>query len=128
MLIEIIGVDMTEVQLDLFLQDKYDRRRHALQYGNIHYSDRIISALVNLGWVSDIDQTLFAKKVDVNPELVGVMEIEHRLIALGVSSDRRYFTIYSGFDVVFEIDGREFDFKPKAAAKLLNDFAMGMYV
>lgn len=125
---------MNEVQLelDLVIADKYDRRRAALESNGLHYSDRIIQALVARGWVHDKSGGIGSgkvlyKQVDVAAKYQGEMGINRRVIPIGIDDDDRYFSVLSGFDVAFDIDGREYDFKPKAAAKLLDEYVERMY-
>lgn len=117
-------------ELDLVITDKYERRRAALQSKGLHYSDRIIEALKSRGWIQDMygvsSSNMLYKEVEVSYKYVGLIGIKRRVIAIRID-DNRYFSVLSGFDVAFDIDGRNFDFKPKAAAKLLDDFVERMY-
>ena len=56
---------MNEVQLelDLVIADKYERRRAALKSKGLHYSDRIINALIARGWVYDKSGSIGNSKV-----------------------------------------------------------------
>lgn len=125
---------MNEVQLelDLVIADKYDRRCAALKSNGLHYSDRIIQALVARGWYhdkSDIGEgrTLY-KEILVSDSYIGLIRAKSRVIAINIDENFRYFRVLSGFDVAFDIDGRKYDFKPKAAAKLLDEYVERMYV
>lgn len=125
---------MNEVQLelDLVIADKYDRRRAALKSKGLHYSDRIIEALKARGWIHDNSGGIGSgkvlyKEVELSDKYVGEMGIWCRVIHIGIDDNNRYFSVLSGFDVAFDVDGRDFDFKPKAAAKLLDEYVERMY-
>ena len=120
------------LELDLVIADKYDRRRAALQSKGLHYSDRIIEALKARGWIHNKSVGIgggkvLYKEVEVNDKYVGEIGIKRRVITIGIDDNNRYFSVLSGFDVAFDIDGRDFEFKPKAGAKLLDDFVERMY-
>lgn len=120
---------MSEVQLELNLVvgDKFERRREYLKTAKLHYSDRIINKLESLGWEVSEDRKLLAKVVKASSKHVGDIGLVERIPTIEISKNGRYFTIHQGFDVAFDIDGREFDFKPNAAAMLLNNFVENMY-
>lgn len=125
---------MNEVQLelDLVIADKYERRRAALKSKGLHYSDRIVEALKARGWIHNKSGGIGSgkvlyKEVELADKYVGEMGIKRRVIAIGIDDDLRYFSVLSGFHDVFDIDGRDFDFKPKAGAKLLDEYVEKMY-
>lgn len=120
-----------ELELDLVIADKYDRRRAALEINRLHYSDRIIQALVARGWYhdkSDIGEgRILYKEILVSDSYIGLIGAKSRVITIVIDENFRYFRVLSGFGVAFVIDGRNFDFKPKAAAKLLDEYVERMY-
>lgn len=92
----------------------------------MHYSEIIISELVKLGWIFNGDN-LLTKVFTIDPSLVGLTGVRTRIITIEACERSRYMSVVRGFDVVFDIDGREYIGREIEAAKILNDKANSIY-
>lgn len=87
----------------------------------MHYSDLILEALKsNHGFYGLVDGSVAAIKE--HPELAGSLSPNgRRVYRVEVCSRSRYLSIYRGFTLIAEIDGRDYAEDPEKGASVLAE-------
>ena len=91
----------------------------------MHYSDAIVNVLIEKHGFLNFPYPIKEYRV---PELAGHLSPEGiRVIYVDKCNRSRYISVCSGFEVIKDIDGRDFEHNPEEGARILAAAADNYY-